>query len=297
MNRSTAMIMGGALVVAIIVAMLVQMKMSPKQKADKAQAETTEVLVANKKLLTGEVLKAENVHWEQVPDSLVFKGMIKRKDQEDENKLEVYDKPLRRVIESGEPVTTQALVTNAEGGNNFLSASIEPGMRAIAVPVKPEAMAGGFIAPGDYVDVIMTYQVNLRGGDEEKTTASAIIQKFASETILSNIHVLAVDQNAKENGHEAKIGKTVTLEVTKGDAQVLVMAVSMGQISLSLRRLGEKDTVADRDVPLTTDVSTSRVMQKVRASVEQSKTSSSTVRMYSGANVSNVPVRLGVERK
>src|SRR4051812_34365170 len=100
MNKSMMMIMGGALLIAIVVAMLVQMKLAPKKTAAEASP-GTEVLMATKDLLAGEELKAENPHWESFPEKLVFKGMIKKSDQADEKKLEVYGKPLRRDITSG----------------------------------------------------------------------------------------------------------------------------------------------------------------------------------------------------
>lgn len=289
MNRSVLMIMGGAVVIAIIVAMVVQMKISPKTKNQNVAAASVEILVANKVLMTGEALKATDVRWEAWPDGSLFKGVIKRKDQADENKLEVYGKPLKRNIESGEPVTTQALVVNAEGSGNFLAASIGPGMRAVSLSIKAETSAGGFVAPGDHVDVLVTYQMSPKG--DISNYATMAIQKYASETVLSNVRVLAVDQNAKEEGHEPKVAKTVTLEVSKEGAQILAMAGSMGAVSISLRRLGEKDTAADRSVPLTTDVTTSKVIRKIYDLMDKSKTNTNTVRMYSGSAVQNVPVR------
>jgi len=281
--------MGGAVVIAIVVAMLVQMKIAPQAQKEAQTAAGVEVLVASKALMTGEKLKPADVRWESLPDGVTFKGMIKRKEQADENKLEVYDKPLRRDLMSGEPITTQSLIMDAKGSGSFLSAALAPGMRAVGLPVKAETSVGGFVTPGDYVDVILTYQVNLKGDAENYS--SDTVQRFASETVLSNIRVLAVDQNAKEEDREAKIAHTVTLEVTKEGAQILAMATTMGEITLSLRHLGEKDTKADRDVPLTTDVTTSRVMKKIYENMGNSKTISNTVRLYSGSSVMNVPVR------
>jgi pilus assembly protein CpaB len=281
--------MGGAVIVAMIVAMLVQSNLSSKLAKNNAMAEGVEVLVANKMLMTGEVLKSSDVHWGAWPSNAVFNGMIRRKDQADENKLEVYDKLLRRDIMSGEPITTQAVILDAKGSGTFLSASISPGMRAVGIPVKAETEAGGFVTVGDHVDVILTYQLSVRG-DAGPYSFDAV-QNFASETILSNARVLAVDQNAKEGDREAKLARTVTLEVSKEGAQILAMASTMGTISLSLRHLGEKDTQADHEVPLTTDVTTSRVIKKIYEIMNKSKTTSNAVRLYSGTTVVNVPVR------
>src|SRR5690606_13498786 len=100
----------------------------------------------------------------------------------------VYDAPLRRNIEAGEPITRQALVPDAKGGNNFLAALIAPGMRAMAVSVKANTVAGGFIAPGDRVDVILSYAPRL--SSDMQSFSGEYIRRYASETILSNIKVL-----------------------------------------------------------------------------------------------------------
>ena len=289
MNKSVLMVMGGAIVVAVAVAMVVQMNLTPKSSHRGAAAEGTEILVTKKTLLVGEILKATDVGWAFMPDDLVFRGMIKREDQEDEKKLKVYNKPLRRTLESGEPVTVQAVVSAAKSNGKFLSASIAPGMRAVSIRVKAETAAGGFISPSDYVDVILTYQMKLKG--EVESYSSEAIQRYASETVLSNVRVLAVDQNSKEGSREAKVARTITIEVSKKGAQILAMASTMGKISLSLRRLGEQDTKADQDVPLTTDVTTSHVIRKIYDIMDKSKISSDTVRVYSGSSVINVPVR------
>ncbi len=281
--------MGVALLIAVIVGLFVQMKLASKEKNQNVAVSGVEILVANKALMTGAVLKATDVRWESLPDNAVFNGVIKKSDQADENKMEIYGKPLKRNIESGEPVTMQAVLMNVEGSGNFLAASIAPGMRAVSLAIKAETSAGGFVTPGDHVDVLMTYQMSMKG--DASDYAAVAIQKYASETVLSNVRVLAVDQNAKENGHEPKVAKTVTVEVSKEGAQILAMAAGMGTISISLRRLGEKDTMADRNTPLTTDVTTSKVIQKIYNIMNQSITTTNTVRLYKGSDVENVPVR------
>ena len=71
----------------------------------------------------------------------------------------------------------------------------------------PETGAGGFILPNDRVDVILTR----RDGEAEKRR----LKSQTSETILTNVRVLAIDQTVEEkNGQKVVIGKTATLELT-----------------------------------------------------------------------------------
>ncbi len=287
MNKSVLMIMGGALVVAMTVALIVQSKLSPKQGA--SAPATIDILVARKKMLVGENLKSADVRWQSWPEAASFQGVIRKSEQDDLEKLDVYGAPLRRNIEAGEPVTKQALIPDTKGGNNFLAALISPGMRAVAVSVKASTMAGGFVAPGDNVDIILSYVPRLPTGSEQY--ANEYVRRFASQTVLSNVRVLAVDQNAKDAEREAKIAKTVTIEVTQEGAQILALADMMGDITLALRRIGDKDGPRSVPVPFTTDSTTSDVVKRLNELVKQSRTSSNTVRMYNGTTIMNVPVR------
>lgn len=290
MNKSVLMIMGGAIVVALIVAMVVQMKLSPKTGG----GPTVEILVANKKLPIGTRIKAGDVRWQAWPEAASFKGIIKKSDQKDLKKLDVYDVPLRRDIESGEPVTRQAIISDIKGGGNFLASTISPGMRAVSVPVKADTGAGGFLSPGDRVDVILSYTVKLNSA-AAREVGRTVVSRNASQTVLSNVRVLGVDQKSKGDDAAAKVAKTVTLEVSREGAEIIALAVKMGTISLALRRLGEKDRPEDLVTPITTDATTTEVIRKLNDMVTKSTKRSDTVRVYSGTNVQNVPVRAPVQ--
>lgn len=290
MNKSILMIMGGALIVAITVALVVQAKLSPKSRGGDAP-KLIEILVANKQLLVGDTLKDTDVRWQQWPESGAFKGVIRKtSDKPNVEDLDVYKAPLRRAIESGEPITRQALVPDVKGTNNFLSARISPGMRAVAVAVKTNTMVGGFLAPGDHVDVVMAYTPNLPDVPEE--VSDQLVRRFASQTVLSNVRVLAVDQNAQDEDRPAKPAKTVTLEVTPEGAQIIALADRMGDLSLALRRIGEKDEPKSVPVPLTTDATTSAVVKKLNEMNRKSQNAGGTIRVYSGSQVVNLPVRV-----
>jgi pilus assembly protein CpaB len=286
MNKTILMIMGGALLIAVLVAVVVQSKLGGGGK--QAQSETTEILVAKRKLMTGDVLTAEDVKWQTWPDSSLFKGVIKKSDQADEKKLEIYDAPLRRNIENGEPITQQAMVMDIKGGNNFLAAMIAPDMRAVAIPVKAETMVGGWLMPGDRVDVLLSYAPQLP--DDTGGVNSQLIERFASETILTNIKVLAVDQNAKDEAM-AKVAKTVTLEVSREGAEVIALSRRMGDLTLALRRIGEQDTAGSVVTPLTTDATTSEIIQRINQVKRIYNPSNNNIRLYSGNTILSVPVR------
>lgn len=294
MNKSVLLIMGGALVVAITVAIIVQAKLGPKGKDGANAPKTVEILVASKQVVLGEVLKETDVRWQVWPETGAFKGVVRKTPENaDLKELDVYKSPVRRTIEAGESVTRQALVPDAKAGNNYLSARVSAGMRAMSVSVKANTMVGGFLAPGDHVDVILSYSPNLP--DVAEGVSDQIVRRFASQTVLSNVKVLAVDQNAKDEDRPAKVAKTVTLEVTQEGAQILALVDRMGDLTLALRRLGEKDAPVSVPVPLTTDATTSAVVKKLNEINKKTKNAGGTIRMYSGSQVVNVPVRMDAE--
>jgi pilus assembly protein CpaB len=126
-----------------------------------------------------------------------------------------------------------------------LAAILPAGMRAVSTDVTPETGAAGFILPNDRVDVILSRR------DREAERASGV-EAHASETILSNVRVLAIDQQVEEKGGQRTIvGKTVTLELSQRQAETLVMSRTQGQLSLALRSLvdaqGDKTDEAVED--------------------------------------------------
>jgi pilus assembly protein CpaB len=137
-------------------------------------------------------------------------------------------------IEISEPVL--AVKITGAGERATLSALVGPGMKAVTIRVNDVEGVGGFVLPGDHVDVVLTRQI-------DKTQAS-------TEIVLQNTRVLAVDQQADVRSDKAAIAKAVTLEVGTPEAQRLWLAASVGNLSLLLRRAGETTAETTRKVTL-----------------------------------------------
>jgi pilus assembly protein CpaB len=99
--------------------------------------------------------------------------------------------------------------------------------RAMAIRVDAQSSVGGFITPGDTVDIVLT-----QGGGSQ----------LRAVTILQNIRIVGVDQQSDEQNEQANVAKTVTVEVTPEQGQKLALAQQAGRLSLSLRTL---DSVED----------------------------------------------------
>ena len=137
-------------------------------------------------------------------------------------------------IEANEPVLS--LKITGPGQRATLSALVKPGMKAVTIRVNDVEGVGGFVLPGDHVDVVLTRQI-------DKGSAT-------TQVVLQNTRVLAVDQTADERAQKAAVAKSVTLEVDTVDAQKLWLASSVGSLSLLLRKAGETAEVRTRKVTL-----------------------------------------------
>lgn len=108
-------------------------------------------------------------------------------------------------------------------GGSTLASLIEPQKRAISVRVDDVVGVGGFLLPGNRVDVLATKQVGNSNSDAE------------SETILEDLRVLAVDQTAGTDKTQPVVVRAVTLEMSSEEAEVLVKAQTEGKLQLALR--------------------------------------------------------------
>lgn len=137
---------------------------------------------------------------------------------------------VREPILAGEPIVGRKIVRAGDSG--YMAAYLEPGMRAMAIRVTVETAAGGFILPGDRVDVLLTRETTLGNMGAQEGDRS----KFASSTVMQNVKVLAIDQSTRAGDDEqAVIGATATLELGPRDAEALALAKSEGELSLVLR--------------------------------------------------------------
>ena len=203
-----------------------------------------EVLVAATDLDVGKILRSEDLRWQEWPESSVNPDYVVRgtgRQDKADSKDELADitgSAVRVKIVTGEPILSSKLFHRGDAG--FLAGVLTPGMRAVTVAVNPETGAGGFVMPGDRVDLVVNFNVL----DKDPLTGDQT-NRIVSETILQNLRVLAIDQNvapkdsstASDKGSDtvANLVDTVTLEVTPNQSQAVAVADQLGRIRLVLR--------------------------------------------------------------
>lgn len=283
MNKNLLIVLAGGFVIAIIVALIVQAGMNKEPQV--ADANTVQILAASKNISMGSKIDATDMKWQAWPETAVFTGAIVR--EGDQSETDALEGRASRDIASGEPLTLNSVLST--NGGNIVASSLEPGKRAIAIRVSPESMVGGFVNPGNHVDVILTHRIRLSGGD--KSLMRDTVNQFATETVLENVRVLAIDQRATNTDEDkAKVGRTVTLEVSAPEAEKVAIASEMGDLSLSLRPVGDTSRgVTESGV--TTDVGVSRVLQEMTKRSNEGGSNSRTIRVYSGSGAETIKVR------
>lgn len=246
----------GAFAFVLGIALLIAWLRQPSSPSETAQAPIqSQVLVAAHTIPTGTLLRPEDMVWKAVAPAEVGPDMLSHNLV---NAADFVGAVARRDFRAGDPLLRSALVQPSDRG--FLAAVLMPGYRAVSIAVDAPQSSSGLLMPGDHVDVILAQSFS------DTTTTPA--RKSVGETVLHDIRVIAVDQAmsalARSNpsqqrfvGSESRIPKTVTLEVSERDAEMLFVATQLGKIELSVRALGtaEPTKVEARSPVWASDVS------------------------------------------
>ncbi|HVL72364.1 MAG TPA: Flp pilus assembly protein CpaB, partial [Beijerinckiaceae bacterium] len=194
---------------------------------------TVDVLVAAADLPMGQTLKPEDLRWQAWPADSASSGLIRR--SEVPSALEETTGSIARSsFLSGEPIRREKLIKAS--GSGFMSAILPSGMRAVAISIdtRGATSAGGFILPNDRVDVIRIYR------DDDASRVQSV-DVHISETILTNIRVLAIGKNVQKDasGNSYVEGETATLELSPEQAEIITLAQKIGTLALTLRSLAD----------------------------------------------------------
>ena len=232
-----------AAVIAAFTAISVRSRLS--QAPVEPVAVANHIIVAKHDISAGSFVGAQDLDWGNAPveenanpnnpsEPLLHEGAVKLTD--------FNGAVVRRPVHAGEPVPASALMKSGEGG--FMSAVLNPGMRAVSISVTAASGNAGFISPGDHVDLILTRRIKpIQGKDQPDTQEHTVGRIF-----IRNIRVIAVDQMLDNPENKAILAKTVTVEVSDSQAEEVAVAEEAGKISLALRSLPNQP-----DMPKTAD--------------------------------------------
>lgn len=226
-KRLILLLIAGVVVAFVAIAIRARMADEPV-----TQEVSQRVLLAKRDIAPGSSLAIpQDADWAEASDDVKNREGVVR---EDRNRLEeINGTILRRQVLAGEPI--ELTMVTRPGGGGLMSAVLEPGMRAVSIAVNATSGNAGFVLPGDYVDLILTRELvrNVSNGRESETRKT-----IYSKTFVENVRVLAADQMLDNPENKAVVAKTVTVEVSPSQAQMIAVAAELGKISLSLRSAG-----------------------------------------------------------
>jgi len=252
-------ILATAAVAAIALAFVVRGMMAPKAPVEAAAAPAkpmSQVLVAKRALPIGTRLTPMDLTWQPWPVEALnpnfvtdgatpapapqSAGKIAQKAAKATTDLVLAQGPMqafdgaivKEAMVAGEPVVARKVVRGGQSG--YMAVVLLPGMRAMSVPINAETAVGGFILPGDRVDVLQSRQ-----GPEGKG--------LITETLMRNLRVLAIDQHTDPvKDANALVGAVAVLEVPAADSEVLARGKAQGEMQLALRSYADIGGAAGR---------------------------------------------------
>ena len=189
---------------------------------------TVDVLVAAHSLPAGTLMKDEDFTKKAVLSVDVPKGAMTNSP---DTRAGLPGALLRHYLDAGNILMTGDVLNPRDRG--FLAAVLAPGARAISVGVDAITGDGGLIWPGDRVDVILTQELDQKD--------LPLAKRFVSETVMSDVRVVAVDQSIAQGAvlgidkATGRLARTVTLEVSPHQAERAALAERLGKIILAIR--------------------------------------------------------------
>ncbi|MFP4466715.1 MAG: Flp pilus assembly protein CpaB [Candidatus Goldiibacteriota bacterium] len=191
--------------------------LSEKEKQLVAELRPANVVVAAKYIAPKTRISKDMIRYEKIPGRYITRAHT-----------DDYEKILGRITAvpflKGEPVLTNKI----SGNEQDLNAAIPTGLRALSVKVNEETGVSNMISPGDYVDVLLTFQTEK---NKKIFTVTA--------TVLQAVSVIAVGSSFVDEKRKTTYS-AVTLALTPEEAELLTFAKSKGEINLALRPLGDR---------------------------------------------------------
>lgn len=239
MKSRNLFIIGGAVLIGLFAVLIVNGVFSGVEKRQAEVAEQNRMVrlvVASQELEFGTPISAQNVRLVNWPASSVPAGSFTTLEEATKGRVAL------RPIVAGEPILASKV--SGLNGRATISANLPAGQLAFSVPISDVTGAGGFIRPGDVVDVLITRKIPGEGATEsDKMT----------DVVLEAVPVIAVDQESNENKTAPAVSKTATLQVDTFGAQKLALAQQLGVLTLALRNVadqttGPRSTVVGRDL-------------------------------------------------
>lgn len=244
MEKKQLLLIGGMIVLGAIVFTQVR-KMGTPPPVDQSAVKTetivekveyVPVLAAAMDIGTGSRLSEDTLSFIDWPKEALTPNLIVK----DEGAEDVMSKYIGAIasqpIYEGETISRGKIIMAGESG--VMAALLAPGMRAVTTRISVDTAAGGFIQPGDRVDIIMRESLQVANNQQNENSGGIRRDRvFIARTVFEDVKVLAIDQtfSAGAETGAAIPGSTATFELSPQDTELLQEIEGMGDLYLTLR--------------------------------------------------------------
>ncbi len=236
-------------VLGIIAASIAYISVKKERERIKKGWEMGQILVARTEIKAGTKLTSDMLGVGVMPIKYIRDGMLKPT-----NRGYIIGQPVTTDIHANDPIFDYDIeVVNVTEG---LSKMIQKGGRAVSLNIGGAAAVANWVRPNDHVDIIGVFKdPNTR-------------QQMAM-TLLEDVIVIATGEYTGENFKSATKDKTgqvtynsITLYVLPQEAEILILAQTLGSLYLSLRNPDDLSSLTQKGrVTLDTIFTGDRTMQ------------------------------------
>jgi pilus assembly protein CpaB len=249
------------LVVALVLGLLagiVAWSAIKKKEADVRRGwNLVPVVVAAQDVPEGTVISFDMISQRSVPEQFVTSSVVKP-----DSANYVVNQKVLVPLQQGDPLLWSQFETTKAAER--LSTKVQKKGRAITIEAKSTTAVGGWIRPNDHVDVIGTFR-------DPQTDENVAV------TLLQNVIVLATGKitgttNVNLIPEGQRNYSDISLLVIPEEAEILVLAQELGNLTLSLRNEDDVDIIEERGrATISTLLSgeRTRVLEKKRQEIIQ----------------------------
>ena len=226
-----------AVVFGLLAFVFTYQQLEAEKRRIRGDAETVVLIRMTRNMVEGEEIRETDVARYQVRRQRETQALSREIPWSEVSRI--IGRKLETSVSAGQTLQSTDLkpFTQRQGFN----AAIQPGFRAVSIPVDPVSSVNNLIQPNDNVDVIGTFRFPDVRGDAALDTLTL--------TVLQDVKVLAVGSRWGNHAIDpagARTYNTVTLQVYPDEVEMLVFAAQKGRLTLSLRNY--EDERISRDI-------------------------------------------------
>ena len=234
-QRFIAIIVG--VILGVLAWVMVSSRMAEQERQLKASrrqptVQTTDVVVAKADIPENTVLKPDMIATQPVPTEFVQPYAIIEP-------MQALGQQTSAPVAKGEQLLATKLM--APGAAGTLATKTPVGKRAVTLGMDPLTAVGGFIRPGDHVDILWTVLIPVAQGQQPQPVTVTLFQDVQVLAVGGEM-VDAEGRRGRSGGQEER-GMSLTFALTPQETGLVLFAREQGKIQLSLRPRTDTSTV------------------------------------------------------